>query len=122
MKWFVDNVGPLPGGVKPEEFDYFHEMIAHEEAVRMGYPGFQDGTGTGLYIGLPPVLHFGPKGIKEKVIAECLTGQKKICLSISEPGYGSDVAQINTTAKKSECGKFYIVNGGNYPTHHFIYS
>ena len=32
-------------------------------------------------------------------------------LAITEPGGGSDVANIQTTAKLSECGKFYIVNG-----------
>jgi alkylation response protein AidB-like acyl-CoA dehydrogenase len=111
MKWVVEQIGKLPGDVKSEQFDYFHEMIAHEEVVRLGYPGFQDGIGTGLYIGLPPVLHFGPKHLKEKVIPECLLGKKRICLSISEPGFGSDVAGITTTAVKSSCGKFYIVNG-----------
>ena len=30
---------PLFGGVKPEEFDMFHEMIAHEELSRIGCPG-----------------------------------------------------------------------------------
>ena len=34
----------LPGGVKPEEFDYFHELIAHEEMAAMGYPGYADGN------------------------------------------------------------------------------
>ena len=41
MKMIAEKLGGLPGGVKPEEFDYFHEMIAHEEIMRMGYPGFQ---------------------------------------------------------------------------------
>jgi hypothetical protein len=29
----------LPGGVTAEEFDYFHELIAHEEMAAMGFPG-----------------------------------------------------------------------------------
>jgi alkylation response protein AidB-like acyl-CoA dehydrogenase len=33
------------------------------------------------------------------------------CLAVSEPWAGSDVAGIKTTAKKSECGKYYLVNG-----------
>lgn len=101
----------LPGGVKPEEFDYFHEMIAHEEISRMGAASFTDGLGAGLVIGLPPVLVFGSTALKAKVIPEVLTGKKRICLAISEPTAGSDVANIRTTAVKSPCGKFYIVNG-----------
>ncbi|KAJ3334446.1 hypothetical protein HDU91_002729, partial [Kappamyces sp. JEL0680] len=42
---------------------------------------------------------------------DVLSGEKRICLAISEAGAGSDVANIKTTAVKSPCGKFYIVNG-----------
>ena len=41
----------------------------------------------------------------------CLRGEKVICLAITEPSAGSDVANLKTTAVKSECGKFYILNG-----------
>jgi hypothetical protein len=37
----------LPGGVKPSEFDYFHEMICHMEVNRLGRPGFIDSLGAG---------------------------------------------------------------------------
>ncbi|MFN9906215.1 MAG: acyl-CoA dehydrogenase family protein [bacterium] len=40
-----------------------------------------------------------------------LSGQKIICLAISDENAGSDVAGLTCTAKLSECGKFYIVNG-----------
>jgi alkylation response protein AidB-like acyl-CoA dehydrogenase len=99
------------GGIKPEEFDYFHEMIAHEEFAITGYSGYGDSLGTGLVIGLPPLLNFGRPEIKAKVVPQILSGEKRICLAISEPTAGSDVAAIRATAKKSPCGKFYIVNG-----------
>lgn len=50
-----------------QEFDFFHELIAHEEVARIGCPGFQDGLGAGMIIGLPPVIHFGPPGLAAKV-------------------------------------------------------
>jgi alkylation response protein AidB-like acyl-CoA dehydrogenase len=40
-----------------------------------------------------------------------LSGHKIICLAISDENAGSDVAGLTCTAKLSECGKFYIVNG-----------
>ena len=47
--------------------------------------------------------------LKRKVAPPCLRGDKFICLAITEPWAGSDVANIRTTAKRE--GDFYIVNG-----------
>lgn len=41
----------------------------------------------------------------------CLRGEKLICLAITEPHAGSDVAGLQTTATLSACGEYYIVNG-----------
>jgi len=101
----------LPGDVNPEEYDYFHEKIVNEELARLGTPGFIDGIGTGLVIGLPPLAVFGDPEISMRVGTECLSGQKIICLAVSEPQAGSDVAALTTTARKSACGNYYIVNG-----------
>jgi alkylation response protein AidB-like acyl-CoA dehydrogenase len=40
-----------------------------------------------------------------------LDGRKIICLAISDENAGSDVAGLTCTAKLSDCGKFYVVNG-----------
>lgn len=40
-----------------------------------------------------------------------LTGKKRTCIAITEPGAGSDVANISTTATKTPDGKHYIING-----------
>jgi alkylation response protein AidB-like acyl-CoA dehydrogenase/predicted heme/steroid binding protein len=117
--YWASRIGPgpwlqgrkLPGGVKPEEFDYFHELIAHQELASMGFFGYQDGLACGMVIGLPPVLHFGSKELSTRIADEVLSGNKKICLSITEPFAGSDVASIQCTATKTPDGKHYIVNG-----------
>jgi alkylation response protein AidB-like acyl-CoA dehydrogenase len=102
----------LPGGLKPEEFDSFCEFIAHEELGRTGAPGFTDGIAAGMVISLPAVVAFGPKWMKEKVAKEVLLdGTKRICLAITEPYAGSDVARIRTTAKLSADGTYWILNG-----------
>jgi len=64
-----------------------------------------------MVIGLPPVVAFGSAELKARVVPACMKGEKIICLAISEPFAGSDVADIKCTAVKSQCGKFYIVNG-----------
>jgi alkylation response protein AidB-like acyl-CoA dehydrogenase len=64
-----------------------------------------------MVIGLPPVMHFGAPEVKRRVLEEVLSGKKRICLSITEPFVGSDVAGIQATAVKTPDGKHYIVNG-----------
>ena len=58
---------------------------------------------------MPPILKFGSDYVKQKVCRAVFTGQKSICLCISEPGAGSDVSNIQTSAKRE--GDFYIVSG-----------
>jgi len=65
----------------------------------------------GLQIGAPPLINFGSKELKAKVLPSILRGDKRICLAITEPEAGSDVKNISTTARKTDDGKFYIVNG-----------
>jgi alkylation response protein AidB-like acyl-CoA dehydrogenase len=92
--WMGKVIKKLPGGVKPEEFDFFHELIAHQENARLGAPGFCDGISSGYVIGLPPVFHGGSDALKAKVVPEVLLGRKRICLAITEPTTGSDVSSI----------------------------
>ncbi|KAI8972295.1 acyl-CoA dehydrogenase/oxidase [Pilobolus umbonatus] len=113
------NIGPgpwlhgltFPGGIKGEEFDYFHEMIVHEEFTRWKVRGTDDGIAGGMVISVPTVLNFGSAALKQKIIPEVFSGKKRICLAITEPYAGSDVANIRTTAKRTADGKHYIVNG-----------
>jgi len=100
----------LPGGVQPDKFDYFHELIAHSEMGTLP-PGYNDGLGAGFCIGCPPILLFANNDIRMNVGRELLLGQKRVSLAVSEPQAGSDVAQITTTCTKSPDGKFYILNG-----------
>lgn len=103
----------LMGGiVTPEEFDYFHELVLTQELSKTHGRACNDGFLGGMVIGLPPVLNFcNDPALRERVARECFSGEKAICLAISEAFAGSDVAGIRTTAVKSDCGKFYIVNG-----------
>ena len=61
------------------------------------------------YIGLPPVQRFGSDEMKARVITPCQSGEAIAALAITEPGGGSDVARIKTTARRE--GDEYVVNG-----------
>jgi len=102
---------PPPAGIKPEEFDVFHELIICDELSRCGSGGVLWGLIGGLGIGLPPIVHFASDELRMRVVPPCLNGDKAICLAITEPHAGSDVAGLKTEARKTEDGKHYILNG-----------
>jgi len=101
----------LPGGVSFEEYDYFHEMIAHQEISRIGLPGFIDCLGTGYLISCPAIFNFGSEEIKRGIGRQVLAGEKWSALCISEPFAGSDVAGMKATAVPTPDGQHFVVNG-----------
>ena len=97
--------------VTPEKWDLFHEMLLTDEISRTGSGGLVWNLIGGFGIGCPPVIKFGKKELVNRVLPEILAGEKRICLAITEPDAGSDVANLTCEAKLSEDGKHYIVNG-----------
>lgn len=101
----------IPGDVLPEEFDFFHELLVHQEIGRLGRPGFIDAIGTGWLISAPAVYNFASQEVKQEVGPQLLKGDRWSALAISEPFAGSDVAALRCTAQLSPDGQHYIVNG-----------
>ncbi|HSV61540.1 MAG TPA: acyl-CoA dehydrogenase family protein, partial [Variovorax sp.] len=62
-----------------------------------------------LNIGLPPVLRHGTPQLQEEVIPSVLRGEKIAALAITEPGAGSDVAGLRTTARRE--GDEWVIDG-----------
>ena len=60
-------------------------------------------------IGLPPLLAHGSAALQQAVIPPVLRGEKIAALAITEPGGGSDVAALRTTARRE--GDDYIIEG-----------
>jgi acyl-CoA dehydrogenase len=60
-------------------------------------------------IGLPPVVLHGSEAVRQEVVPPVLRGEKISALAITEPGGGSDVAALRTTARRD--GEHYVVNG-----------
>jgi len=62
-----------------------------------------------LNIGLPPVLRHGSEALQAEVIPPVLRGEQIAALGITEPGAGSDVAALRTTARRD--GGDYVIDG-----------
>ena len=89
--------------------DLLHALAASEEMVLYGH---SVGTCVGLNshgIALPPIVRLGTPAQKERFVAPVLRGEKISALAITEPGGGSDVANLRTKALRD--GDHYVVNG-----------
>lgn len=106
----------LDGAIEAKDYDYFCDLIMSQELVRANARGFQDGNMAGMSISLSAVLAWAnDEELKNKIANEVLSGEKKMCLAVTEAFAGSDVAGLRTTAHLSEDGSHYIVNGTYNP-------
>ncbi len=90
------------------ENDVFMKVAASEELMRCTSGGLVASLGS-LDIGLPPVWKWGSEELKARVVPEVLSGKKIAALAVTEPGGGSDVANLRTRAVRD--GDHYVVNG-----------
>ena len=95
--------------VPVEDWDSLHTAVWVDERARTGISGPGSSLSPGFAYGIPPILSFGSKALQERFLPELLTGKARTCIAITEPHAGSDVANVQTTAKKQ--GNHYIVNG-----------
>jgi citronellyl-CoA dehydrogenase len=58
----------------------------------------------------PALARFGSDELRAEFLAPAIAGDQVVCVGVSEPGAGSDVAAIRTTARKD--GGDYVLNGG----------
>ncbi|SNX85221.1 related to acyl-CoA dehydrogenase [Melanopsichium pennsylvanicum] len=113
----------LPAGVKMEEWNNIHDYIIWDELSRAASPVMMGLIG-GLTYGAGPVIHFASDEQKERWLPPIFSGKKRICLAITEPLAGSNVANLSTEAKLIEQGgkKYYLVNGSKKWITNGIYS
>jgi alkylation response protein AidB-like acyl-CoA dehydrogenase len=83
---------------------YVGEVIARS-------PSFSLSLGGHVGIGTLPIVFFGSKEQKEKYLPLLASGEKIAAYCLTEPSSGSDALSAKTTAKLSEDGKYYILNG-----------
>ena len=80
-----------------------------QELSRCGSGGLAAGIGAHIGIATPPVWKFGTEDQKQRFLAPAIRGERIAALGITEPGAGSDVAGIRTSARRVDGG--YVVNG-----------
>jgi acyl-CoA dehydrogenase len=97
----------------PEEFggteaDQFMKIVTSQELARAGAGGINASLMSHT-IGSPPIARAARPEVRARVLPEVLSGKKISALAITEPGGGSDVANLVTRARRD--GDHYVVNG-----------
>jgi acyl-CoA dehydrogenase len=96
----------------PEQYggaggDYRHEVIFMEQIGKKGVDGF--GASLHNAIVAPYILHYGSEEQKRKWLPRMASGELVGAIAMSEPGAGSDLQSVATTAKKR--GNHYAISG-----------
>lgn len=88
--------------------DFGYSMILAEELERVG-AGPASGIVLHSDIVTPYIEQYGTEDQKEKWLPKSVSGEYISAIAMTEPGAGSDLAGIQTTARRE--GDFYILNG-----------
>jgi citronellyl-CoA dehydrogenase len=105
----------LLGLCKPEAYggaglDYSYSVVMAETLGNTRCGGVPMAIGVQTDMATPALARFGSDELRREFLAPAIAGDMVVCVGVSEPGAGSDVAAIRTTARKD--GGDYVVNGG----------
>jgi alkylation response protein AidB-like acyl-CoA dehydrogenase len=97
----------LPGDVGGRDLSLTQQVIFYEEYARAEGPGRMGHIGEGLLA--PTLVHFGSDEQKQRFLPGILSGEDIWCQGYSEPGAGSDLANVQTRAELD--GDEWVLNG-----------
>ena len=103
------------GLTKPEAYggaglDYSYAVVMAEALGHIQCGGLPMAIGVQTDMATPALARFGSDALRQEFLAPAIAGYMVACIGVSEPGAGSDVAAVKTTARKD--GDDYIINGG----------
>ncbi|HWK50041.1 MAG TPA: acyl-CoA dehydrogenase family protein [Steroidobacter sp.] len=93
------------GGAGVDDFRY--EQIVYEENIRHGEPGFYINLHSGLVA--PYLGELGDEEQKQRWLPKCASGEHILAVAMTEPGSGSDLAGMKSTAVDQ--GDHWLLNG-----------
>jgi acyl-CoA dehydrogenase len=88
--------------------DGWYRLVATEEIARAGSGGLMASLFSHS-IGLPPIVAHGSESLQRRIVPAVLAGERIAALAITEPGGGSDVARLRTSARRD--GSEWVIDG-----------
>ena len=114
--WVFKKAGErgITGAHYPEDVgggggDFWMNVVASEELTRCNAAGVTMGLLVQSSMATPCIAELGTKEQKEEFLRPAIEGDKIAAIGVSEPGAGSDVAGLRTTARL--VGDEYVING-----------
>ena len=89
--------------------DFSYSMVMAEELGLVNCGGVPMAIGVHTDMCTPALNRFGSDHLKRNFLAPSIAGDVVGCLGVSEPGGGSDVAAVKTTARRD--GDNYVISG-----------
>jgi len=89
--------------------DYSYSVAMAETLGHINCGGVPMAIGVQTDMATPALARFGSDALREQFLTPAISGHAVACVGVSEPGAGSDVAAIKTSARKD--GDDYIING-----------
>ncbi|HWB92036.1 MAG TPA: acyl-CoA dehydrogenase family protein [Puia sp.] len=116
MPSLVEKAGEqgLLGAAVPEDLGGLGKDFITATLVNEGLGGgfsFSVAVSAHTGIGTLPILYFGTPEQKKKYIPKLASGEWKGSYGLTEPNSGSDALGAKTTARLSQDGKYYLLNG-----------
>jgi citronellyl-CoA dehydrogenase len=125
-RWEADEIFPahevfkklgdlgMLGLTKPEAYggaglDYSYSVAMAEALGDIRCGGVPMAIGVQTDMATPALARFGSDELRREFLAPAIAGEHVACIGVSEPGAGSDVSAIKTTARKD--GGDYVING-----------
>ena len=104
----------LLGLTKPADYggmalDYSYSVVMAEALGHCDCGAIPMAVGVQTDMATPALARFGSDALRREFLAPAISGDAVGCIGVSEPGAGSDVAAIKTTARKD--GDDYVING-----------
>jgi citronellyl-CoA dehydrogenase len=104
----------LLGINKPEAvgglgLDYSFQVMFAEALGHCKVGGIPMAIGVQTDMATPALARFGNDYLKDNYLKPAIKGEMVACIAVSEPGAGSDVAAIKTTARREDGD--YVING-----------
>lgn len=91
------------------DLDFYYSMIFCEELSYCYSGGFTISALVIQYMSAPYILKYASEELKQRYLTGVIAGDLVSAVAITEPGAGSDIQHIKTTAVRE--GDYYIVNG-----------
>lgn len=89
--------------------DYWYETVFLEELGHIRGHGLPTAISVQTNMATPAIDEFGSDYLKDRFLKGAISGELVGAIAVTEPGAGSDVAALQSTAKKE--GDYYILNG-----------